>query len=198
MRMDDFTQDVPESSNGHARAATNELCNAAHGIPPPPPPPPPPVGLEQLLATQNELMRVLTENLMQCEERPPHHQPEVETCYTDFLATHPPTFAEAVDPLEVDNWFRIIESKYGLLHCIEFQKTPFEVQQLREPTSAWWANFTSTIQDSHQVSWAEFRTAFHGHHIPAGLMAHKLQEFLHLQQGSSSVYEYSMKFNHLS
>jgi hypothetical protein len=29
-------------------------------------------------------------------------------------------------------------------------------------------------------------------------MAHKLQEFLHLQQGLSSVYEYSKKFNHLS
>jgi hypothetical protein len=30
------------------------------------------------------------------------------------------------------------------------------------------------------------------------MMARKLQEFLHLQQGSSSVYEYSKKFNHLS
>jgi hypothetical protein len=29
-------------------------------------------------------------------------------------------------------------------------------------------------------------------------MAHKLQEFLHLQQGSSSVYEYNKNFNHLS
>jgi hypothetical protein len=29
-------------------------------------------------------------------------------------------------------------------------------------------------------------------------MAHKLQEFLHLQPGLSSVYEYSKKFNHLS
>jgi hypothetical protein len=48
------------------------------------------------------------------------------------------------------------------------------------------------------VPWAEFCTAFHGNHIPVGLMARKLQEFLHLQQGSSSVYEYRKKFNHLS
>jgi hypothetical protein len=48
------------------------------------------------------------------------------------------------------------------------------------------------------VSWAEFRTTFREHHIPTVLMACKLQEFLHLQQGSSSVYEYSKKFNHLS
>jgi hypothetical protein len=48
------------------------------------------------------------------------------------------------------------------------------------------------------VPWAEFRTTFCGHHIPTGLMAYKLQEFLHLQQGLSIVYEYSKKFNHLS
>jgi hypothetical protein len=29
-------------------------------------------------------------------------------------------------------------------------------------------------------------------------MTRKLQEFLHLQQDSSSVYKYSKKFNHLS
>jgi hypothetical protein len=66
---------------------------------------------------QNELMRVLTENLMQREVHPPHRQPGVETSYTDFLATHPLTFAEAIDPMEADNWLSIIESKFGLLHC---------------------------------------------------------------------------------
>jgi hypothetical protein len=32
----------------------------------------------------------------------------VETSYIDFLAMHPPMFAEAIDLLEVDNWLRII------------------------------------------------------------------------------------------
>jgi hypothetical protein len=102
-RTGDFTQDVPESSNACAGAAMNELCNTAHGTPPPPPPPPPPVSIEQLLATQNELMQVLMENFVLCEMRPPHRQPEVETSYTDFLAMHPSTFTEATDPLEADN-----------------------------------------------------------------------------------------------
>jgi hypothetical protein len=196
-RIDDFTQDMSEPSNAHAGEAMNELRNAARGTPLPPPPPTPPVSLEQLLATQSELMRVLIENLMQREVHLLHRQPGVETSYTDFLATHPSTFAEAVDPLEVDIWLHIIESKFGLLHFTEIQKTLFTAQQLHGPASAWWANFTATIKDSHQVSWAEFCTAFHVHHIPVGLMARKLQEFLHLLQGSSSVYEYSKKFNHL-
>jgi hypothetical protein len=42
----DFIQDAPELSNAHARAATNELRNAARRTPPPPPPPLPPVSLE--------------------------------------------------------------------------------------------------------------------------------------------------------
>jgi hypothetical protein len=52
----------------------------------------------------------------------------VETSYTDFLAMHPPTFAEATNPLEEDNWLRIIESMFGLLHCNEIQKTLLKAQ----------------------------------------------------------------------
>jgi hypothetical protein len=95
--------DVPESSNARGGAATNELRNDARGTPPLPPPPLPPVSIERLLATLNELMRMLTENLMQREVHPPHCQPGVETSYTDFLVTHPPMFVEATDPLEADN-----------------------------------------------------------------------------------------------
>jgi hypothetical protein len=60
-------------------------------VPPPPPPPPsppppplPPVSIKQLLATQNEPMRVLTENLMQHEVRPPHHQLSAQWRRIDF------------------------------------------------------------------------------------------------------------------
>jgi hypothetical protein len=70
-RTGDFTQDVPESSNAGARATTNELHNDARGTLPPPLSPPPPVSLEQLLAMQNDLMRVLMENLVQHEMWPP-------------------------------------------------------------------------------------------------------------------------------
>jgi hypothetical protein len=52
----------------------------------------------------------------------------VETSYTDFLAMHPPTFVKAIDSQEADNWLRIIESKFGLLHYTEIQKTMFVAQ----------------------------------------------------------------------
>jgi hypothetical protein len=70
----------------------------------PPPPPRPPVSLEQLLATQNDLMRRLVENdERHGAERQQHRHQERDSSYSDFLATHPPVFADATDPLEADN-----------------------------------------------------------------------------------------------
>jgi hypothetical protein len=69
---------------------------------------------------QNELMQVLIETLVHRGGCRTHHQPVMDSSYTDFLATHPPTFAEVTDLHEVDNWLRIIESKLRLLHCTKF------------------------------------------------------------------------------
>jgi hypothetical protein len=90
----------------------------------PPPPPHPPISLEQLLATQNDLMRRLVENDEHrgAERQQPRHQERVSS-YSYFLTTHLSVFADAIDPLEADSWFCPTESKFGLLHCTKYQKT---------------------------------------------------------------------------
>jgi hypothetical protein len=47
------------------------------------------------------------------------------TTYGDFAATHPSLFTEVGEPLEADHWLQVMESKFGLLHYIEVQKTLF-------------------------------------------------------------------------
>jgi hypothetical protein len=47
------------------------------------------------------------------------------------------------------------------------------------------------------VSWEEFKTAFRGHHIPAGILDRKLNEFLALNQGTRTVLQYAQAFNDL-
>jgi hypothetical protein len=56
--VEDATLDIPEDSVGRGRGHGKALCD----IPLPPPPPHPTVSIEQLLATQNELMSVLVLN----------------------------------------------------------------------------------------------------------------------------------------
>jgi hypothetical protein len=49
----------------------------------------------------------------------------------------------------------------------------------------------------HVVEWGEFKAAFRGHHIPAGIMDRKLIEFLALTQGSRTVLQYAQAFDDL-
>jgi hypothetical protein len=94
-----------------------------------------PVSIEELLATQNELMRLLVQNEAHRGVVHLHHhrQQDMNTSYSDFLANHPSVFSEAKDPLDVDDWLLSTRLKFSMLHCIKYQKTLFAAQQLRCP-----------------------------------------------------------------
>jgi hypothetical protein len=96
----------------------------------------PTTSLEQLVATHNDLMRTLVENDERrgVERQQPRHQ-ERDSSYSDFMVTHPPVFADATDPLEADSWLHTTLSKFGQLHCTEYQMTLYTVQQLRHSWS---------------------------------------------------------------
>jgi hypothetical protein len=142
---EDSILDIPEGSVGRGRGQVPR-----GGAPPPPPRPP--ISLEQLLPTQNDLMRRIVENDEHCgtEHQQPRHQ-EMDSSYLDFLATHPPVFVGVTNPLEADSWLHTIEFKFGLLHCTEYQKTLYVMQQLRGSARAWWASYITTLPADHQV-----------------------------------------------
>src|SRR6187455_761967 len=175
---------------GRARRGQNER------IPPPPPP-----TLQELMAQQNEILRQLAQR-----QPPPQHygggdhqrHPAVAT-YQEFLSTQPPLFTRAEDPLDADVWLRVVESKFPLLQgvCSEVTKVRFATQQLRGPARTWWDHFLAMQPEDREVEWREFKVAFRGHHIPAGIMDRKLNEFLALTQGNRTVLQYAQAFNDL-
>jgi hypothetical protein len=120
------------------------------------------------------------------------------TTYGDFAATHLLIFTEAGEPLEADHWLHAIEFKFGLLRYTKLQKILCTAQQLLGDASVWWTNYTATHPVDYQVLWAEFRNAFRTHHISAGVMRRKYQEFMDLKQGGRPVHNYSKLFNHLA
>jgi hypothetical protein len=136
--------------------------------------PPPPPTLQELMAQQNEILRQLAQR-----QSPPqhygggHHQRHpMAATYQEFLSTQPPLFTRAEDPLDADVWLRVVESKFLLLHgvCSEVTKVRFATQQLRGPARTWWDHFLAMQPDDREVEWREFKAAFRGHHIPAGIM----------------------------
>jgi predicted PolB exonuclease-like 3'-5' exonuclease len=96
-------------------------------------------------------------------------------------------------------WLRVVESKFPLLTgaCPSVTKTRFATQQLRGPARTWWDHFRAMLHADHEVTWEEFKTAFRGHHIPAGILDRKLNEFLALTQGTRIVLQYAQAFNDL-
>jgi hypothetical protein len=147
--------------------------------------------MQELMAQQNEILRQLAQR-----QPPPqhygggdHHQraPAAAT-YQEFLSTQPPLFTRA-DLLDANIWLRVVESKFPLLNgeCSDAAKVRFAAQQLHGPARTWWDHFLTMQPADHVVEWEEFKTTFRGHHIPAGIMDRKLNEFLALTQGSCTV-----------
>jgi hypothetical protein len=166
-----------------------------------PPPPPPAPMVQELMAQQNEILRQLL-------QRQPHPQqygggqpqrPPAAATYQEFLSMQPPLFTKAEDPLDADVWLRVVESKFPLLtgDCPDDTKARFAAQQLRGPARTWWDHFRAMLPAGHEVSWEEFKTAFRGHHIPAGILDRKMNEFLALNQGTRTVLQYAQAFNDL-
>jgi hypothetical protein len=158
--------------------------------------------MQELMAQQNEILRQLA------QRQPPlqhygggdHHQcPPAAATYQEFLSTQPPLFTRAEDPLDADVWLRVVESKFPLLNgdCSDVAKVRFATQQLRGPTRTWWDHFLTMKSVDYVVEWGEFKAAFQGHHIPAGFMDRKLNEFLALTQGGRTVLQYAQAFNEL-
>jgi hypothetical protein len=120
------TFDVLEASVGRGHG------HATRANAPPSLPPRPPISLEQLLATQYDLMRLLMENETRrgADQQLPRLL-DKDSSYSDFLVTQPPIFDKVMDPVEADHWLCTTESKFSLLHYTEYQKTLYAAQQLR-------------------------------------------------------------------
>jgi hypothetical protein len=170
----------------------------------PNPPPVPPTLAEAIAALVNattdntRFLREISGNQFQQHGgRAPPQGPR-ETSYLEFSETRPPLFVKAEDPLEADEWIRVVEQKFGLIRCIEIQKSLFAAQQLRGPASTWWGYFVAVQPARHHVTWDEFKLAFCEHCVPEGVLHMKQEEFIRLNQGGDTVMQYLNKFNHLS
>jgi hypothetical protein len=100
-------------------------------------PPVPPTLAEAIAALVNatadntRFLREMAGQQFQQQGGRGYQQGPRETSYLDFSETRPPLFLKAEDPLEADEWVRVIEQKFGLIRCSEIQKPLFAAQQLR-------------------------------------------------------------------
>jgi hypothetical protein len=115
----------------------------------PDPPPVPPTLAEAIAVLVNatadntRFLREMVGNQFQPHRGRAPPQGPCDTTYLKFSETRPPLFIKAEEPLEADEWVRVMEQKFGLIRCTETQKPLFAAKQLRGPASTWWANFSA-------------------------------------------------------
>jgi hypothetical protein len=166
------------------------------------PPPPPNPNMEQFIAAQIQLLQGLTASVQQIQQNQQnqqhqHHQqqaPQARDKHWDFMSHHPPAFSQAVDPLDVDDWLKVIGKKLDITQCNDREKVLYASGSLEGVASNWWDAFTAAHANADAITWQEFQVNFHAHHIPSGIIKLKMKEFLSLTHGNMSVSEYRDRF----
>ena len=111
---------MPTRTRGQDAAGTS----GGRDVTPNPPPVPPTlaeaiVALVNATADNTRFLREMTGQQFQQQGGRGYQQGPRETTYLDFSETRPPLFVKAEDPLEADEWIRVIEQKFGLLRHSE-------------------------------------------------------------------------------
>nr|ABA98722.1 retrotransposon protein, putative, Ty3-gypsy subclass [Oryza sativa Japonica Group] len=143
----------------------------------------------RVMATQTQLLQAIANNQDNCGG----------SSFGEFMRTKPPTFATADEPMEAEDWLRIIEKKLTLVRVREADKVIFAVNQLEGPTGDWWDTYKEAREeDAGEPTWGEFTTAFRENFVPAAVMRMKKNKFRRLRQGNTMVQEYLNRFTQLA
>jgi hypothetical protein len=85
--------------------------------------------MEQFIAAQMQLLQGLTASVQQIQQNQQNQQnqqqqqnvPPVDK-HRDFMSHHPPTFSHAGDPLDADDWLKVIGKKLDITQCNDQEK----------------------------------------------------------------------------
>jgi hypothetical protein len=111
-----------------------------------------------------------------------------------FICLKAPTFIYSDDPLDTDDWLRVIETKLDLTVCSDEECVAIAAHQLEGPTKAWWDNYTATHPNPAFITWLKFCEAFREQYLPGELLVQKAQEFHTMTQCAMRVEEYECHF----
>jgi hypothetical protein len=162
--------------------------------------------MEQFIASQMQLLQGLTASIQQIQQNQQNQQhqhqqqqaPQARDKHRDFMSHHPPAFSHALDPLDADDWLKVIEKKLDITQCNDQEKALYASGRLEGAASDWWDAFTTAHANANAITWQEFHVNFRAHHIPSLIMKLKKKEFLSLTQGNMSISEYHGRFTQLS
>jgi hypothetical protein len=131
------------------------------------PPPPPPPTLEQVLIMQSQMLQTIQQTLVNMQATQPQvSSPPPRDRLGEFQRTKPPTFSQAMEPMDADDWLKSVEKKLQVVQCNNREKVLLASHQLSGPAADWWDAYVEAHEEPKSINWPEFRAAFRAHHVP--------------------------------
>ncbi|XP_066320342.1 uncharacterized protein [Miscanthus floridulus] len=90
-----------------------------------------------------------------------------------------------------------MERQLEIAQCDDNEKVLYASRQLQGAALDWWDSFYFSHTEANPITWPEFHSAFHSHHVPARLMKLRRSSWLS-SKGSMTVAEYRDMFIQLS
>src|SRR3954470_2792158 len=103
-----------------------------------------PPEIAQLLATQNQLIQLLTQNMQNNNNPPPPPPPPPppqQDRLTRFLRLNPPTFTSSTEPIIADDCLRTINKKLDTVQAVGADRVCYAAHPLEGPAVEWWDNY---------------------------------------------------------
>ncbi|KAK7350011.1 hypothetical protein VNO77_08020 [Canavalia gladiata] len=118
--------------------------------------------------------------------------------FTEFRKMNLPSFKGTLNHDKADDWIKAIEKVFGIIECDEEKKETYVAYMLEADAEFWWMGARRLLEtEGNHITWEVFKEAFYEKYVPQSVRDAKEAEFLHLQQGTMSVVEYTAKFEQL-
>jgi hypothetical protein len=151
------TRNNNNNNNGNNNGKNNQDVN---------PPPPPPPTIEQVLIMQAQMLQTMQQTLLNIHAAQPQAPPPPpRDRLGEFQRTKPPTFSQAMEPMDADDWLKSIEKKLQVVQCNNREKVLLASHQLSGPAADLWDAYVEVHEESESINWPEFSAAFWAHHV---------------------------------
>jgi hypothetical protein len=114
---------------------------------------PPQPTLEQVQATQAQILQTMQQTMVNMQaSQPLAPPPPPRDRFGDFQHTKPPTFSHAVEPMDVDDWLKSIEKKLQVVQCNNREKVLLSSHKLSGPAADWWDAYVEAHEKPESIN----------------------------------------------
>ncbi|XP_019167887.1 PREDICTED: uncharacterized protein LOC109163592 [Ipomoea nil] len=155
--------------------------------------------LAQNLQHLTQTMQTLSEALLHNNHPAPPPQPAGHRDVGRLVSGHRPLmFAGEEDPVVLEEWVRTFDKIFSVVGCPEEHRVELALLYFSHEADLWWVHEGPACLEEPDFDWTALKDRMRERFYPTHVRAAMYEEFLHLQQGSSTVVEYHKRFLELA